>query len=364
MDPGKALRALTRTSAAAVSVAILVTTASQTARADDAAQILKAMTDYTGAQKSISAAFDSDIEVITPELQKIQFTSSGQMSLNRPDRLRIRRTGGYADVELTYDGKTLSLYGNNAKSYVQADAAGTIDQLIDTLQAKTGAAMPGTDLLLRNSYDELMATVIDAKHIGQGVVDGVECEHLAFRGIDTDWQIRIEAGARPIPRKYIITSKTLVGAPQYTLRIKDWKTDAIADADTFVFKPPTGATKASLDSSVMVEIRRTSTRHTCRSQTMTISSRKAILLIATAAGFAGGLLWSGNGTIDGGFVSGAEARVGRPLTPMSYAGVARRTTRRAVVGGAVVGGAVAAGAYAAPACAQVVDAYGRIYTQC
>ena len=68
-------------------------------------------------------------------------------------------------------------------------------------------------------------------------------------------------------------------------------------------------------------------------------------------------------------VSSAEARIGRPLTPMSYAGVARRTTRRAVVGGAVVGGAVAAGAYyAAPAyaapCSQVVDAYGRIVTVC
>ena len=97
---------------------------------------------------------------------------------------------------------------------------------------------------------------------------------------------------------------------------------------------------------------------------MTMSPRRTILLVATVTGFAGGLLWSSNGTIDGGFVSSAEARVGRPLTPMSYAGVARRTTRRAVVGGAVVGGAVAAGAYAAPACAQVVDAYGRIYTRC
>jgi hypothetical protein len=46
--------------------------------------------------------------------------------------------------------------------------------------------MPGTDLLLTNSYDELMTNVIDAKHIGQGVVDGVECEHLAFRGVDAD----------------------------------------------------------------------------------------------------------------------------------------------------------------------------------
>jgi len=62
--------------------------------------------------------------------------------------------------------------------------------------------------------------------------------------------------------------------------------------------------------------------------------------------------------------SPVEAIIGRPLTPMSYAGVARRTTRRAVVGGAAVG-AAAVGAYAVtPGCAQVTDAYGRVYTRC
>jgi len=35
-------------------------------------------------------------------------------------------------------------------------------------------------------------------------------------------------------------------------------------------------------------------------------------------------------------VSSAEARVGRPLTPLSYAGVARRTTRRAIRRGAYI----------------------------
>ncbi|WP_291602408.1 hypothetical protein [Bradyrhizobium sp.] len=64
----------------------------------------------------------------------------------------------------------------------------------------------------------------------------------------------------------------------------------------------------------------------------------------------------------GAAVSSAEARVGRPLTPMSYAGVARRTTRRAVaVGAAATAGAVA---YGAAGCAQVVDAYGRVVTRC
>jgi hypothetical protein len=247
------LRKLVRIMTTASSVAILSAAASPGARADDSVALLKAMTDYTTAQKSISATFDSDIEVITPELQKIQFTSSGQLKLARPDKLRVRRTGGYADVDLVYDGKTVSLYGNNAKAYVQADLAGTVDQLVDAIQERTGAAMSGTDLLVSNAFDLLTSDVEVGEHVGQGVVDGVECEHLAFRGHDTDWQIWIQTGAQPIPRKYVITSKTLAGAPQYTLRIKEWKTDPIADADAFAFKPPEGAAKVSLDSDVMME---------------------------------------------------------------------------------------------------------------
>jgi hypothetical protein len=62
MDSGKALRALIRTSATAASMAILVVAATQTAQAQDAAKVLKGMSDYTATQKSISASFDSDIE--------------------------------------------------------------------------------------------------------------------------------------------------------------------------------------------------------------------------------------------------------------------------------------------------------------
>jgi len=252
MTHGTILRNLMRISATAASIAVLSSVIAHDARADDPAKLLKAMSDYLAGQKSLSAKFDSDIEVVTPELQKIQFTSSGEMKMNRPDKLRIRRTGGYADVELVYDGKTVSLYGNNAKSYVQADLAGTVDQMIDTLQSRSGAGLPGADLLLSNSYDQLMADVIEGRHVGQGVVDGVECEHLAFRGAETDWQIWIEPGAKPVPRKWVITSKTVTGAPQYTLKIRDWKTDANADGD-FAFKAPADATKVALDATVMIE---------------------------------------------------------------------------------------------------------------
>jgi hypothetical protein len=93
-------------------------------------------------------------------------------------------------------------------------------------------------------------------------------------------------------------------------------------------------------------------------------TRKALALsLAAATVFAAGLIWNGKAALEEGFSSSAEARVGRPLTPMSYAGVARRTTRRAVVYGGAA--AAAAGAYAiTPGCAQVVDAYGQVYTRC
>ncbi len=66
--------------------------------------------------------------------------------------------------------------------------------------------------------------------------------------------------------------------------------------------------------------------------------RGFIAAAVVTCGIAGSLGWSkGDGLSFS--VTSAEARVGRPLTPLSYAGVARRTTRRAVVGGAIVGGA-------------------------
>ena len=225
------------------STILLAAPRAQAQNGDDAQKILKAMSDYLESQKSISATFNSDIEVITPDLEKIQFDDTGQFLLNRPDKLRATRTGGYADVELVFDGKTATLYGKNHKAYAQVDAPGTTDQLIDKLRHEYGVEAPGSDLLMARSYPELMSDVYDAKHIGRGVVDGVECEHLAFRGQDTDWQIWIEVGPRPIPHKYVITSKTVAGGPQYTLRISDFKTDAHADPDAFAFKIPADAKK-------------------------------------------------------------------------------------------------------------------------
>ena len=224
--------------AAATALSVAVVSFSVCARADesgDANAILKAMSDYLTSQKSITAAFNTDIEAVTPELQKIQFASSGEVQLVRPDKLHASRTGGYTDVELFFDGKTFALEDKKVNVYAQSEAPGSVDQLIDKLRGELGVDIPGADILVSNPYAALSEDVMDAKHIGRGVINGVECEHLAFRNLDTDWQIWIEVGAKPIPRKFVITSKAVTGGPQYTLLITDWQTDAPIAADALCF---------------------------------------------------------------------------------------------------------------------------------
>jgi len=178
------------------------------------------MSDYVASQKAMSVTYDSDIEVITSNLQKIQFTSSGQVQLSRPDKLRATRTGGYRDVENCVRWQDAYPEQQGCQDYAQIEAEGTADQLIDVLREKHGVVPPAR-LLLPNVFDVDDGRRVEGAVIGKGVIDGIECDHLAFRNTDTDWQIWTNPAPSRFPRKYVITSKGIAEAPQYTLRIKE-----------------------------------------------------------------------------------------------------------------------------------------------
>ncbi len=207
---------------------------------------LKAMSDYLVAQESLSFEFDATLEVVTAEDQKLGLASSGSVTLNRPDKILVTRSGGFADVEMSFDGKTLTILGKNLNIYAQQDVPGTVDNLIDELRVKHNRPLPAADLLTSDPYEALMVDVVDVKDLGSGVVGGIECDSLAFRAKEVDWQIWIAQGDRPYPCRYVITSKRIGGGPQYTVQIRDWKTGGEVAATDFSFKNPTGATKVDL----------------------------------------------------------------------------------------------------------------------
>ena len=218
------------------------------ARADeaDARNLFKAMSDYMAAQQAIAFQYDTNLEIVTKDKQKLALTSSGTVTLKRPDKIRVTRTGGFADVEFLFDGKTLTLLGKTMNLYGQVDVPGTIDHLIDALREKYRRPVPGADLLVSNLNDQLMATVVNVKDLGSGVIGGVECDHLAFRTKEVDWQIWIAQGPRPYPCLYVITSPKVAQAPQYSITIRNWRTGDEVGAEDFSFTNATSATKKEL----------------------------------------------------------------------------------------------------------------------
>jgi hypothetical protein len=211
----------------------------------NARALLKAMSDYLAAQQVISLSYDSIFEVVTDEKQKLQLATSGTVDLVRPNKIRTTRLSGFSNTEMVFDGTTLSFLGKGQNAYIQAEVPGTIDNLIDQLRDKFHRQLPGADLLIQNVYDVLMEDVTNVKDMGSGIIGGVECDHLAFRSADTDWQIWIAQGDKPYPCRYVITSTGVDQAPQFTMEIREWNAGG-AEGD-FSFTPPAGATRIEAD---------------------------------------------------------------------------------------------------------------------
>lgn len=212
-----------------------------TADENDAKALLKGMSDYLAAQKTISLSYDSVYEVVSKDKQKLQLANSGTVELSRPDKIHVKRSAGFGDIELVFDGKTVSMIDKTENAYVQAEVPGTVDNLIDELRDKFHKPLPAADLLGSNVYDALMADVTEVQDLGSGVIGGTECDHLAFRAKELDWQIWIAQGETPYPCRYVITTTQVDQAPQFTFQVREWKAGGSSAESHFSFKAPAGA---------------------------------------------------------------------------------------------------------------------------
>lgn len=205
--------------------------------------LLRGMSDFLATQDRLAYDYDATFEVVTNADQKLGIARSGTVTLDRPDRIRASTTGGFVSMEVLFDGTTLTLFGKNADIFTQVPEPGSLDRLVDRLREAYGRALPAADLLLSNPYDALTQDVYDAKDLGSGVIDGTECDWLAFRTVDVDWQIWIAQGERPYPCRYVITTKDVANAPQFTIQPRNWRFGDQVAADSFAFDVPAGATK-------------------------------------------------------------------------------------------------------------------------
>jgi hypothetical protein len=209
----------------------------------DADKILQSMSTYLGGLSAFSMNADIDNEIVDLAGQKLQLSSGATIIMERPGKFYIHRQGAYADAEFIFNGEVLTLHGIGKNVYRQINSPGSTDNAFNTLEIETGLDVPGADLLLENAYPSLTSNINSGTYLGTAYVSGIECHYMAFRQDRVDWQLWVQAGETPLPMKYIITSKWVTGAPQYTIQFRDWNTKPQIEADQFSFTVPKGARK-------------------------------------------------------------------------------------------------------------------------
>ena len=188
---------------------------------------------------------------IQPHKQDRQLASGQQVQAGRTIDLQVRRPNRFhTEVRSTrrnralyYDGKSITLLNRVQEFYGSIPAPPTLDEALDIACERFGITMPLEDLMVSDPYRNAMSNVVSGIDIGPVTVLGVPCEHLAFSRGAVDWQIWIEQGARPVPRKIVITYKDEEGTPGYTAILSNWDFQTALPEFLFVFEPPHGATK-------------------------------------------------------------------------------------------------------------------------
>lgn len=209
----------------------------------DALKVLRRMTDYLSDIQQFSVDAQTTLEAVLVSGQKIQFDAAAKLTVQRPNKLRAERSGDIVSQAFYYDGKTLTLYNPTERYYASVPAPDTIEAMLDFARDSLDIFAPASDLVLKDAYARLMQDVVSGFVVGKAAIGGAKCDHLAFSGPVVDWQIWIQDGDRPLPRKYVITTKYLAGAPQYTVIMSNWNLAPGVSASRFSFTPPQGATK-------------------------------------------------------------------------------------------------------------------------
>ncbi|HEX9103302.1 MAG TPA: DUF2092 domain-containing protein [Polyangia bacterium] len=208
-----------------------------------AEQVLRRMSGYLASLESFRVETEIVDELVLKNGQKLQEVSESRVAVKRPNRLRSDRLGPVADVTFRYDGNEFSIYGKRTGMYATAAAPPDIDRAIDVARDKLGIYAPGGDLLYSDPYAVLTEDAFEGTYVGLEPLAGVNCHHLAFRGKDVDWQIWVQDGPQPLPRRYQITSKNDPGQPEFAVDLSHWDPQANVSDQEFTFAPPAGATR-------------------------------------------------------------------------------------------------------------------------
>ena len=164
-----------------------------------------------------------------------------EVTIRRPDKVFAEIKSDYNHKRYWFDGQKITLLTVPANYYATAEAKGTIDEMADFVSDNFGVHIPLVAFAFENSFEGLTEEVIDGYYTGLHSVGGVPCHHLLFIEDDAEWQIWIEDGQYPVPRKYVVKYKLDDRDYVFVALINNWEFNEFASDETFNFTSPFGA---------------------------------------------------------------------------------------------------------------------------
>ena len=204
---------------------------------------LHAMSEYLKASKSFSFHADIQYDDVLPSGQKIAFSARSDISLRRPNGIQARQTSDNGTREFWFNGKQLTLLDPIRNTYAVEPLSGNTDRALDHMINQLHFTPPLSDFLYENPEKALSKNTVHGFVVGSSDVNGIPCLHLAFVDNLINWQLWIDSGKLPLPRKLVITYKTLPNSPQFMATLSDWDFSSRLTDSLFAANIPANAIK-------------------------------------------------------------------------------------------------------------------------
>jgi hypothetical protein len=190
--------------------------------AAQANRLLKDMSNYIGSAEQFTFHADVTFDHVLPSGQKLQYSSSEDVALQRPGRLYVQWSGDLGDRRFWYDGTSITLYDPATPFYASESAPPEMDAMLGKLVTQLNFSPPLVDFLYSDPYRSVHGNVQYGIDLGLTSVGGRRCQAFAFVEKDIDWQIWIDTGPQLTPCKLVITYKTQPAQPQFSAVFTDW----------------------------------------------------------------------------------------------------------------------------------------------
>lgn len=210
-----------------------------------ALQALQGMRTFMNGLNAFEVKTDGSLDLVLDDGQKVQLDGDADYKVRRPNGFEIRTRVGNKVRSYFYDGQKMTVYAPQLGYYAQAAAPPTIRQTLDLADEKYGLNFPLEDLFRWAEREEPKTPIVSAMVVGDAMIDGAATTQYAFRQGDIDWQVWIQKGAEPLPRKIVITDRTEEARPAYAVRLA-WTVNPTLAADAFTFQPGKDAKQIQL----------------------------------------------------------------------------------------------------------------------